>query len=389
MSSLTAITAARLLTHDHVLELPLLLVEDGVIIKITTQGETAIPAAAKHLNFSGQNITPTFLDVHVHGAAGHDVMEATPAALNTVGKFLATRGVAHFLPTTVTAPLEETLRALESIAGYIDAKDQTGAMPLGIHLEGPFLSHTKRGVHSPELLQPPSVELFDRFWQTARGHIKLMTIAPEVPGALELIAHATAKGVRISIGHSNATLAEARAGIRAGAVSATHTFNAMRALDHREPGIAGAVLDEKDLFAEIICDGIHVAPEMVRLYWLAKGPHRAMLITDGISATGMPDGEYMLGHHLRVQVKDGRCTSTGSQSGVLAGSVLTMDRAVANFKSFTGAPLQQVAMLASRNPAQMLGLSSVGLAVGAPANLNLLADDGSLTATMLRGQLQE
>ena len=177
---------------------------------------------------------------------------------------------------------------------------------MGIHLEGPFLSHAKRGVHPPAELQPPTVELFERLQQAARGHIRLLTIAPEIPGALDLIAHATHSGTRVSLGHSDATAAQTRAAIAAGAASATHTFNAMRRLDHREPGIAGVVLDAESLYAELICDGIHVAPEFVRLWLRAKGEERAILVTDGISATGMPDANYLLGE-LEVTVKNGRC----------------------------------------------------------------------------------
>ena len=198
---------------------------------------------------------------------------------------------------------------------------------LGFIWKGLFLSHAKRGVHPAAELQPPSVELFQRFQQAARGQIRLITIAPETPGALELIAYVTQCGTRVSLGHSDATSEETRAAIAAGAVSATHTFNAMRRLDHREPGIAGVVLDAEPLYAELICDGIHVAPEFVRLWLRAKGDERAILVSDGISATGMPDANYLLGE-LEVTVKDGRCLLTSDlANGVqtLAGSVLTMD----------------------------------------------------------------
>src|ERR1019366_6307589 len=184
-----------------------------------------------------------------------------------------------------------------------------------------------------DLLEPSCVT-FDRLYDATEGHVRLMTLAPELPGATELAAHATARGVRVSVGHSNATAAETRACIASGAVSATHTFNAMRALDHREPGILGTVLTNDDLFAELICDGIHVAPEMVKLWWKAKGAERAILVTDAMSATGMPDGEYHLGG-FAVEVSHGRAMARG----VLAGSVLTLDRALANFLEFTGAPL--------------------------------------------------
>jgi N-acetylglucosamine-6-phosphate deacetylase len=378
------LTARTLLTNDGIVENPRIAIDaDGLIASIDP-GEP---------NADDTTLTPAFFDIHVHGAAGHDAMEATPEALGGIGRFLATKGVAHFLATTVTAPIDRTLRALEGIANAIDAakKNNAGltAQPVGIHLEGPFLSHAKRGVHPAAELQPPSVELFQRFQQAARGHIRLLTIAPEVPGALDLIAHAAHSGTRVSLGHSDATAEETRAAIHAGAASATHTFNAMRRLNHREPGIAGVVLDAENLYAELICDGIHVAPEFVRLWLRAKGEQRAILVTDGISATDMPEANYMLGE-LEVTVKNGRCLLASDLArGVetLAGSVLTMDRAVANLRRFTGASLAASVRLASRNPAQMLGIDHLAeIAVGRPANFNRYSAAGELRQTILRGR---
>jgi N-acetylglucosamine-6-phosphate deacetylase len=335
---------------------------------------------------SDRILTPTFLDIHLHGAAGEDVMHTNPSGLAQIQKFLAGKGTAHYLPTTVTAPLDETLRALEALANAIESETpQDQAKPIGIHLEGPFLSHAKRGVHPTELLQPPSIELFTRFQQAARGHIRLLTLAPETDGALALIAHAKSQGVRVSLGHTNATAAEARAAIAAGATSATHLFNAMRPLDHREPGIVGTVLDTEALFADLICDGIHVAPELVRL-WLRLKANHAILITDAISATGMPDGQYTLAN-LPVTVANGRCTLTAHPE-TLAGSVLTLDRAVANLQAFTGCPLDLATRCASAHPAAMLGLSETiaSIAPGQLANFNQYTPNGELEATYLHGR---
>jgi N-acetylglucosamine-6-phosphate deacetylase len=238
-------------------------------------------------------------------------------------------------------------------------------------------------VHTEALLEPPSLSLFDRFWQASEGQIRLMTIAPELPGAEELIAHATKLGVRCSMGHSDAKVCEAEAGFRAGARSATHTFNAMRALDHREPGIAAFVLDKSALFAEIICDGIHVDPIMVRLYFKAKGEDRIILVTDGMSATGMPDGTYMLGDMV-VEVHDGRCTSHGT----LAGSVLTLDRGVHNFMQFTGASLNTAVAAATHNPARLMGIDDHwgALEVGRTANISVLSPASEVIQTFLAGR---
>ena len=263
----------------------------------------------------------------------------------------------RYLATTVTAPIDKTLRSLEGIANAIESPMRDAAIPIGIHLEGPFISHAKRGVHPPADILPPDIALFDRFQQAARGHIRLMTIAPEIPGALDLIAHAAKQGVRLSIGHTNATAPEAHAAIAAGATSATHTYNAMRPIDHRDPGVLATVLDDDRLFAELICDGVHVAPELVRLWLKAKGADRAILVTDSMSAAGMPDGTYTLGT-MQVEVSKAAPTPPSDEAKgkfTLAGSVLTLDRAVANLQRFTGATLATAVRLVTHNPATLLG----------------------------------
>jgi N-acetylglucosamine-6-phosphate deacetylase len=361
-----------------------MIVEDGMISAIFSQDGKELPGG-EAVDFGDAVLAPAYFDQHIHGGGGHDAMEATDAALRGVGGFLARHGVAGYLATTITASVETTLASLSGLAKLIGREPRAGeAVPVGIHLEGPFLSHEKRGVHPPELLLTPTVALFDRFWQAAEGKIRLMTIAPELPNADEVIAHATKLGVRVSIGHSNATEAPARAGIAAGAVTATHTFNAMRSFSQREPGILGVVLDDENLYAEIISDGFHVDPSAVRLFWKAKGAERAILVTDGMSATGMPDGKYKLGE-LDVEVKDGKCL----HDGVIAGSTLTMDVAVSNFLEFTGAGLAEAAGLAARNPTRMLGLDDRfgSLAVGRRADFVVLGADGVLRETVLGGEL--
>lgn len=237
-------------------------------------------------------------------------------------------------------------------------------------------------MHPAEHLLEPSPEILNRLWQAAQGHIRLMTIAPELPGALETIKQASSLGIRCSMGHSMATSAEALAAIGAGAVSATHTYNAMRPLDHREPGILGVVLDREDLYADLICDGYHVAPETVRMWLRLKGPERAILITDCLSAAGMPDGTYMAGE-TRVHVEGDGCRT---DAGVLAGSIITLDRAVSNLRRVTGAELTIAARLASSNPAKMLGFPDP-LEPGAPADFNVYDLSGNKQKTIVRGVL--
>ncbi|MGC1784939.1 MAG: N-acetylglucosamine-6-phosphate deacetylase [Acidobacteriaceae bacterium] len=384
----TVLTAATLLTPLSDIDQPQVTMEDGCITAIASRGALEVPENAQHLDFPGATLAPAYFDIHTHGAMGHDVMEGTDEAFDAVDKFLASRGVGAYLPTTVTASVDETLRSLEGIARQIERRTRSdanaGARPLGIHLEGPFISHTKRGMHPPEFLQKPSIGLLQRFWQAASGRIVLMTVAPELPEADELIREATRMGIRVSLGHSNANTKEAEAGIAAGAVSATHTFNAMRALDHREPGLLGVVLDDRNLFAELICDGIHVDPLLVRLFYRAKGADRSILVTDAMSAAGMPDGVYKLGG-LDVTVADGRCM----RGGVLAGSVLTLDRAIRNFVAFTGAPYRVAVRYASENPANLAGFGADWgeLASGRFANIAVLSPSGEVQATILNGQV--
>jgi N-acetylglucosamine-6-phosphate deacetylase len=375
-----------LLNANQTVDYPLVEVEDGTITAIRSLGREEFERVPDLQRFPDATIVPAYVDIHMHGCAGRDVMEATSDAIAEVSRHLARHGVGAYLPTTVTSSAENTVRALGGLCREVERAQRTPdhrARPLGIHLEGPFLSEAKRGVHKAELLRAPSVELFERFWQASEGRIVLMTIAPEVPGALDTIAYATSRGVRCSLGHSNATLSQARAGKEAGAMSATHTFNAMRQMDHRDPGLAAYVLDEDELYAEMIADGFHVDPAMVRLYFKAKRAERVVLVTDSISATGMPDGKYSLGE-MEVDVFEGRCTS----GGTIAGSVLTLDRAVQNFARFTGTDLGTAVTAASINPAKLIGREAEwgAVEVGRRANFVLLSKSGEVIEMILEGR---
>jgi len=382
----TIITAAHLITPTEWIESPLIAVDDGHISALQSRHTMEIPAGTRHLDFPDLVLAPGFIDIHIHGGAGHDVMETDEAAREKIERQLARHGVTAYLPTTVTAPQDRILHALEHLGKAVthSSRNIGRAVPVGIHLEGPFISHAKRGVHPPASLVPPSPAALDRFWQASVGTIRMMTVAPELPGAIETIAHARALGVHSSLGHSNATYAEARAGIAAGADHATHTFNAMRPLDHRDPGILGAILEDTGLTADIIADGVHVDPSIIRLFLRVKGEDGAILITDAISATGMPDGTYSLGG-FAVQVKGNRCELEGK----LAGSVLTLDRAVRNVMDFAGWKLQQAVKLATLNPAKLLGIADERgmLAPGRRADMVALTLKGEVVYTIIAGEL--
>lgn len=358
---------------------PIVFIEDGRIARLGTRAEIPIPEGAEHRDFPEAIIAPGYIDLHVHGGAGHDVMEASDAALESISRHLAKTGVTSFCPTTVTASIDATLRAVEHLAQAIQKQSLPGAQAIGIHLEGPFISKAKCGVHPVADIREPSIELLERLWQASGATIKLITLAPELPGAVEFTKACLAKKIVVSLGHSDAETTATLACMEAGASHATHTFNAMRALDHREPGILGVVLSDDRVSADIIVDGIHVAPEMVKLFLRAKGSDKAVLITDAISATGMAPGRYKLGG-FDVDVEGDRCMLNGR----LAGSVLRLDQAVRNLATFSGCGLDVGVRCATVNAARVLGLGCA-LREGEAADLNVIDESGTILATYARG----
>lgn len=381
-----AITASALFTPLERIERPLVLIEDGKITRLGSQASLAVPNC-RVINYGEAILAPGLVDIHIHGGAGHDVMEGDPAVLPVIESLLAQHGVTSYLPTTVTAPLDLTLAALERLADAIESSsDQAGngtrARPRGIHIEGPFLSHARRGVHPPENLVAPSLDVFERLWQASRGQIKLMTIAPELDCALEVIAEAVKRGVTVSLGHSDAQIDAARAGFTAGARHATHTFNAMRPLNHRDPGLLGLVLTDPRISADIIADGIHVDPVVVELFMRMKGPEKAVLITDATAATGMPEGHYRMGA-FEFEVRDGKCLANGT----LAGSLLTLDVAVQNVMKFAKLDLQDALRTATLNPAKVAGMAQNAgiLAAGAPADIVVMNSEHKVLKTIVHG----
>ncbi|MGH9962883.1 MAG: N-acetylglucosamine-6-phosphate deacetylase, partial [Pyrinomonadaceae bacterium] len=289
-----------------------------------------------------------------------------------------------YLATTVTASPITTIQAVESL-GKLMQEEIEGARILGLHLEGPFISEKKRGVHPPEYIRNPSARIFDELVKMSNSQVKLITLAPENPGAREFIEHIRSKGIVVSLGHSNASCEVARQAILAGATNATHTFNAMRDFNHREPGILGAVLTDSRVWAELIADGVHVDPTAVEMLLRCKGTRKILLITDAIAATGMPDGDYQVGS-VSVKVSQGVCRSP---EGVLAGSTLTQDAALRNMVGWTGIPVEEAIYMLTRNPAESLGVSGSKGSVqpGKDADLVLLDDNLRVQATVCEGTL--
>lgn len=382
------LTAQSLYTPVEKVYRPVVIVDDGRVLEITSADHRELPRNARHLDFPAAVLAPAFVDLHIHGGARFDCMDSDAQALPSIERLLASHGVGSYFPTTVTAPLDKTLAAVERLADAIESdgvRSNQRAHPLGIHLEGPFLSHARRGVHPPADLLPPKLPTFDRLWQAARGNIKILTIAPELDGAAELIAEATRRGVCVSLGHTDADFDTSRRAVELGARHATHTFNAMRPLGHRDPGVLGEVLTDSRVTADIIADGIHLDHAIVKLFLEAKGEEHSVLITDATAATGMPDGRYRLGS-IEVEVKNGVCMADGH----LAGSVLTMDRAVRNVMKFASWPLHQSLRLATLNPAAVAGVAATKgeLKPGADADFVVLDSEGNVQQTILGGMLE-
>lgn len=384
----TAIYASHILTPQEQFTDCVIVVEAGRITGIGHRDEVHIPPGAKDYVASGMTVIPGFVDVHIHGAGGHDVMEARPDALDRITSTVARFGTTSIVATTVTAPVEETCRSLEGIAQYIrsheNAADNTrfGAEILGMHLEGPFINKARRGVHPVESIAHPSVETLEKFRAAAGGLVRILTVAPELPGALELIAAAVADGLVVAVGHTDADYAQARAAIKAGARHAVHVYNAMRPFTHRDPGVVSAILTDTEVTAEIIADGVHVAGPAIQVLLGTKGFDTVLLVSDGTAATGMRDGNYRLGN-FEVTVKDGVCRNS---EGKLAGSTLTLDRALRYIVEL-GVPFVDAVRMATILPARRLGLAGKKgiLAIGADADLVVLTPDLHVAGVMTRG----
>ncbi len=345
---------------------------------------------APFLDGSGCTLLPGFIDVHIHGSAGGDVMDASPESLEKMSRFLVRHGITGFYATTVTASRSATLAAVENAARYVEASrpgncenSAAGARVLGVHLEGPFLSPEFPGAQNPAFIRPASLEEFEEL--LAAGPVRMITLAPEEPGADALIRMALEAGVRVVLGHTAATFEEASEAIDAGVSQATHTYNAMAGLHHRRPGALGATLSDDRIYAQLIADGVHVHPAAMRILGRCKGPTRTLLISDAIGAAGMPEGRYEMGR-LPVIVKDGACRL---EDGTLAGSVLTLDAALKKFMSATGWPLVQAWPTTSLSQAQAMGIDrEVGrIRADARADLTLLDGEAQVVATVVGGRL--
>ncbi len=376
----TLITGGTLLTPHQTLPQHTLIVEGTKISGIEPPGIRPDPDDTV-IDAQGMWVTPGLIDVHVHGSVGYDTMDATAEALHTMARFFARHGVTGYLPTTGAAPAADTWAAIENVMQCPQPQD--GAHHLGIHLEGPYLSAEHKGAQPVEQLRDADAAEYSA-WFTS-GVVRLMTIAPERRGALTCIEQGVAQGIEFAIGHSGATYEQVLEAVERGLRQSTHTFNGMLGLHHREPGTVGAVLTDDRIYAQVIADGVHLHPAVVKLLVRAKGVGRTILITDAIRATGLPDGEYnLLG--FKVTVRNG---IPRNEAGSLAGSTLTMDVGVRNLMAFAGLSLNEALATATSTPAEALGWAGRKgvLAIGADADVILLDADLNVRLTMVAGRV--
>jgi len=379
MSERTLLTGARVVRPDAHLEAADVLIEDG---RITTVGPGLEAGDAQVVDLAGHVLAPGFIDVHVHGGGGHSLITADPAEIAAYARWAVSQGVTSFLATVCTPSIEAALECLAAVAAAGETPD--GARLLGANLEGPFVSPERRGALPPSWPAAPDAEVFRRLLDAAGGRLRVMTVAPELPGALDLVREATSAGVRVSVGHTDATYEAAREAFAAGASHVTHAFNAMRPFHHREPGPLGAALEADGVTIEVIADGVHLHPAAVRTLVRAFGPDRVALITDGVTPAGLGAGTFRIGD-VEARLENGEMRLP---DGTIAGSVATMADVVRNTVRWGVADVATAATTAAGTPARVLGLGErLGrIAPGCTADLVALTEDLRVARTWVAGR---
>lgn len=382
MNRKKAFCAEKIYTPFETRDESCILVTDGKITGIKKQKE--IDASLyEMIFFENSMIVPGFIDIHSHGVMGHDAMEPDIEIFRIESKFYAEHGVTSFIPTTMTQSKSDTLLAIKTIEKAKDLK-MNGARICGIHLEGPYFNMEKKGAQPAKYIREVNLQELQEFVQASQDFVVIAALAPEVKGATEAIRYLSEKGITVSLGHTNATYEDAMSGIDAGASQSTHTFNGMRAIHHREPGVVGAVLLDNRVSCELIADMVHLNPHIIEMIYRLKGPEKMILISDSMSATGLCDGNYSLGGE-KVIVKDSvACLENGS----LAGSTLTLDKALRNMVNIVGIPLKDALRMMTYNSASAISRSAVSgsISTGKLADFVVLDKALRVKATFIGGE---
>lgn len=383
-SDTCVIRNARIVLPENVIPHGFLEITKGRIVRIS-EGEASSSSAEFIFDAKGATLTPGFIDLHVHGGNGGTFTSLDPAEHNLAREFHLKNGTTSLLATTHTTEFSSLLAILSALSKS-SRSNKNGSKVLGIHTEGPFISEYKPGAHVVAQLKPGNLSEISEVISSADNFISMVTIAPEIPGGLEMIRYLSEKNIISSIGHTNATYMQAIAGIEAGARSATHLFNAMSPLSHRDPGAVGAILDSEEIFAELILDGIHIDEAIFRIALKCKGVDHINLITDATSLAGSPDGEYKVLSDRAVTKIGGKIVISGTDT--LAGSALDMNMVYKNAAKFARVGQPELSKLTSLNAAKILGKESdIGsIEIGKLADLVLLDSELKVCGTMIEGQ---
>jgi len=381
MSQRFLITNCRLFDASDDKQTTSVLIENGVITQIGQIGSGT--ACDNKLDAQGRIIAPGFIDVHIQGAGGADILDATPEALEAISRTCARFGVTGFLATSVFKP-EQDNRHLALASEYV-GRNLGGANLLGIHLEGPFISLEKKGMIQPGCICPPSEQVLDEILRITDGHLSMMTIAPELPESRQTIGSLVDSGIIASFGHSNATYEQTLEGFDAGILHVTHLFNAMPSIHHRSPGPLVAIFESEHITAQVITDGVHIHPAVLKFAYEKLGPERTFPITDGMQAIGLGDGMFVY-NGIEYESKAG---AARYKDGTLIGTALGLSQIIERFIAFTDCPLDTAIRMVTQNPAGLLGLENKKgtIAVGKDADLILLDDNLSVHTTIVGGKI--
>ncbi|WP_169088856.1 N-acetylglucosamine-6-phosphate deacetylase [Paenibacillus sp. PL91] len=371
----------QVVLHNKIVSSANVWISEGKIMRIDTGDLPILGEEHERIDGRGHLLVPGMIDVHIHGANGFDMMDGTEESIQEVSRACASSGCTSFLATSVSSTMEDLLEMIRSVKRAIG--QEAGAKIAGIHLEGPYLNPKRKGMQNEKYLRHPNLEEMKMIFQEAGSLIKMVTIAPELPGGMDLISFLKEKGVVIAIAHSDATYEEAKQAFTAGASHVTHCFNGMRPIHHRDPGLIVAAFEEKHVSLQAIVDNVHLHPAIIRLMHTLKGPEGMVLITDALQAMGMGDGNYIFGGHP-VTVADGIARL---EDGTLASSTVTMNEAL-RYTVEIGISLIDAVQMASTTPANILGFQQKGeISTGFDADLVLLDDEFQVLWTMVGGQI--